>query len=73
MIAAGLLTFFAQWRTIVRAMRGLGRGAQGGYATAEVPGAWFLGLGLFGTVGGAAARPHAISAFPGTWDCWRCS
>ena len=24
MIAAGLLTFLAQWRTIVRAMRGLG-------------------------------------------------
>jgi len=51
LIAAGLLTFFAQWRTIVRAMRGLGRGGKAAYATAEVPGAWFLGLGLFATAG----------------------
>ena len=51
MIAAGLLTFFAQWRTIARAMRGLGRGDKAAYATAEVPGSWFLALGLFATVG----------------------
>jgi len=51
MIAAGLLTFFAKWRTIARALRGLGRGAQGNHASAEVPGAWFLALGLFATVG----------------------
>ncbi len=51
MIAAGLLTFFAKWRTIARALRGLGRGAKGGHANAEVPGAWFLALGLFATVG----------------------
>jgi uncharacterized oligopeptide transporter (OPT) family protein len=51
MIAAGLLTFFAQWRTIVRAMRGLGRGGKAAYATAEVPGSWFLLLGLFATAG----------------------
>ncbi|MBN2575844.1 MAG: OPT/YSL family transporter [Deltaproteobacteria bacterium] len=51
MIAAGLLAFFAQWRTIARAMRGLGRGNKAPYAVAEVPGAWFLGLGLFATAG----------------------
>jgi len=51
MIAAGLLTFFAQWRTIVRAMRGLGRGGKTAYATAEVPGSWFFALGLFATAG----------------------
>jgi uncharacterized oligopeptide transporter (OPT) family protein len=51
MIAAGLLTFFAQWRTIARAMRGLGGGGKAAHATAEVPGTWFLGLGLFATVG----------------------
>jgi OPT family oligopeptide transporter len=51
MISAGLLTFLAQWRTIVRAMRGLGRGGKAAYATAEVPGSWFLGLGLFATAG----------------------
>jgi uncharacterized oligopeptide transporter (OPT) family protein len=51
MIAAGLLTFFAQWRTIVRAVRGLGRGGEPAYARAEVPGSWFLALGLFATVG----------------------
>jgi OPT family oligopeptide transporter len=51
MIAAGLLLFLAQWRTIVRAVRGLGRGEKAAYATAEVPGSWFLALGLFATVG----------------------
>jgi putative OPT family oligopeptide transporter len=51
MVAAGLLTFFAQWRTIVRALRGLYRGRQAAYATAEVPGSWFLGLVLFATAG----------------------
>ena len=51
MISAGLLTFLTQWRTIVRAMRGLGRGGKAAYATAEVPGSWFLGLGLFATAG----------------------
>jgi uncharacterized oligopeptide transporter (OPT) family protein len=51
MIAAGLLTFFSQWRTIVRAMGGLGRGNKASYATAEVPGSWFLGLGAVATVG----------------------
>ncbi len=51
MIAAGLLTFFSQWRTIVRAMGSMGRGDKASYATAEVPGSWFLGLGSVGTVG----------------------
>jgi uncharacterized oligopeptide transporter (OPT) family protein len=51
MIAAGLLTFFSQWRTIARAMGGLGRGNQASYATAEVPGSWFFGLGLIATAG----------------------
>jgi putative OPT family oligopeptide transporter len=51
MISAGLFTFFTQWRTIARAMRGLGRGGKVAYATAEVPGTWFLGLGLVATVG----------------------
>jgi len=51
MISAGLLTFFTQWRTIGRAMRGIGRGGRLSYATAEVPVTWFLGLGLAATVG----------------------
>jgi uncharacterized oligopeptide transporter (OPT) family protein len=51
MIAAGLLTFFSQWRTILRAIRGLGTGSKASYATAEVPGSWFLGLGAVATVG----------------------
>jgi uncharacterized oligopeptide transporter (OPT) family protein len=51
MIAAGLLTFFSQWRTIGRAIGGLGRGNQASYATAEVPGKWFFGFGSIGTVG----------------------
>jgi uncharacterized oligopeptide transporter (OPT) family protein len=50
MIAAGLFAFFAQWRTIARAVSGLGRGGKAAYATAEVPGSWFLALGLFATV-----------------------
>jgi len=51
MISAGLLSFFTQWRTIVRAMGGLGRTNKSTYATAEVPGSWFLGLGLVATAG----------------------
>jgi uncharacterized oligopeptide transporter (OPT) family protein len=51
MIAAGLLTFLSQWRTIVRAMGGLGRRRDASYATAEVPGAWFLVLGMVATAG----------------------
>jgi uncharacterized oligopeptide transporter (OPT) family protein len=51
MISAGLLSFFTQWRTIVRAMGGLGRTKKSTYATAEVPGSWFLGLGLVATAG----------------------
>ena len=51
MISAGLLSFFTQWRTIVRAMAGLGRTTKSTYATAEVPGSWFLGLGLVATAG----------------------
>jgi uncharacterized oligopeptide transporter (OPT) family protein len=51
MISAGLFSFFAQWRTIVRAMGGLGRSNKSTYATAEVPGSWFLGLGLVATAG----------------------
>jgi OPT family oligopeptide transporter len=51
MIAAGLVTFLSQWRTIVRAMGGLGRRSNTTYATAEVPGAWFLALGLVATAG----------------------
>jgi len=51
MISSGLLVFFAQWRTILRAMGGLGRRNQAAYATAEVPGMWFLALGLFAAAG----------------------
>jgi uncharacterized oligopeptide transporter (OPT) family protein len=51
MISAGLFSFFTQWRTIVRAMGGLGRTNKSTYATAEVPGSWFLGLGLVATAG----------------------
>ena len=51
MISAGLLTFLTQWRTILRAMSGLGRTSKSTYATAEVPGSWFLGLGLAATAG----------------------
>jgi uncharacterized oligopeptide transporter (OPT) family protein len=51
MIAAGLVTFFSQWRTIVRALGGLGGGKKADYATAEVPGSWFLALGSVATVG----------------------
>jgi uncharacterized oligopeptide transporter (OPT) family protein len=51
MISAGLLSFFTQWRTIARAMGGLGRTTKSAYATAEVPGSWFLGLGLVATAG----------------------
>ena len=51
MISAGLLSFFTQWRTIARAMSGLGRTNKSAYATAEVPASWFLGLGLMATAG----------------------
>ena len=51
MIAAGLVTFFSQWRTIVRALGGIGGGKKVDYATAEVPGSWFLALGSVATVG----------------------
>jgi uncharacterized oligopeptide transporter (OPT) family protein len=51
MISAGLLTFFAQWRTILRAIGGLGQGNKTNYATAEVPGSWFLALVLLATAG----------------------
>ena len=51
MISAGLFSFFTQWRTIARAMGGLGRSSKSTYATAEVPGSWFLGLGLVATAG----------------------
>lgn len=51
MIAAGLVTFFSQWRTILRAVRGLGAQGEANYAIAEVPSSWFLGLGAVATVG----------------------
>jgi uncharacterized oligopeptide transporter (OPT) family protein len=51
MISAGLISFFTQWRTLVRAMGGLGRTTKSTYAIAEVPGSWFLGLGLVATAG----------------------
>jgi uncharacterized oligopeptide transporter (OPT) family protein len=51
MISAGLLAFFTQWRTIVRAMSGLGKGNKASYATAEVPGSWFVALALLATIG----------------------
>jgi uncharacterized oligopeptide transporter (OPT) family protein len=51
MISAGLLTFFTQWRTIWRAVGGLGRSGKAAYATAEVPGSWFLALASVGTAG----------------------
>jgi uncharacterized oligopeptide transporter (OPT) family protein len=51
MIAAGLVAFFAQWRTIARAVRGLGRGGRTAAASAEVPGSWFFALGLVATAG----------------------
>ncbi len=63
MIAAGLLTFLSQWRTIARAMRGLGAGDKGTYATAEVPGSWFLGLGSLATAG-TLALGHMFFGIP---------
>lgn len=51
MIAAGLVAFFSQWRTVLRAVRGLGAKGESSYAIAEVPGSWFLGLGALATVG----------------------
>jgi uncharacterized oligopeptide transporter (OPT) family protein len=51
MIAGGLVAFLAQWRTIVRALTGLGRTSRASYATAEVPGSWFFGLALVATAG----------------------
>jgi uncharacterized oligopeptide transporter (OPT) family protein len=51
MISAGLLTFLTQWRTMVRAIGGLGQTTKSSYATAEVPGSWFWGLGLVATAG----------------------
>jgi uncharacterized oligopeptide transporter (OPT) family protein len=51
MISAGLLVFFTQWRTIARAVGGIGRQNKTAYATAEVPGRWFLILGAFATAG----------------------
>jgi putative OPT family oligopeptide transporter len=63
MIAAGLVAFFSQWRTIMRAMTGLGRRDQAGYATAEVPASWFLVLGLVATIG-VLFVGHAFFAIP---------
>ena len=44
MVSSGILGFLFQWKTIVRAFRGLGGGAGGDKRTAavEVPGSWFL-------------------------------
>ena len=36
-----LFTFALQWRTMVRALRGLGGGDSGAHARTEVPGSWF--------------------------------
>jgi uncharacterized oligopeptide transporter (OPT) family protein len=51
MISAGLVTFALQWRTIGRALRGVGRGGRAAYATAEVPGSWFVGGVLLASAG----------------------
>lgn len=58
LVAAGLLSFGMQWRTIVRAFQGLARGGGGGTAEEravragiEVPGSWFAAGGLFAGVG----------------------
>lgn len=51
MIAAGLLTFALQWRTIGRALRGVAGGGKNSHADVEVPGSWFAAGALFATVG----------------------
>jgi len=51
MVSSGLVSFFSQWRTILRAVGGLKRAKKSPYATAEVPGSWFLALGLVATAG----------------------
>jgi len=52
MIAAGLLSFALQGRTLGRALRSLGtRGGPQGHAAAEVPGTWFAAGTAVGTVG----------------------
>ena len=51
MVSSGLVSFFSQWRTILRALGGLKRTGKSSYANAEVPGSWFLGLGLVATAG----------------------
>ncbi|TNF37256.1 MAG: OPT family oligopeptide transporter [Deltaproteobacteria bacterium] len=52
MVTSGLLAFALQWRTIVRAFKGFGKGAGAIDARvlgAEVPGSWFLyGMLVFG-------------------------
>ena len=52
MIAAGLLSFALQGRTLGRALRSLGtRGSPKSHAAAEVPGAWFAAGTAVATVG----------------------
>jgi uncharacterized oligopeptide transporter (OPT) family protein len=60
MLAYGILQFFTQWRTILRAFSGLGRGKKGGMENysarnalvkqTEVPSSWFaIGTAIAGT------------------------
>jgi uncharacterized oligopeptide transporter (OPT) family protein len=52
MIAAGLLSFAVQGRTLGRALRSLGtRGGSQSHAAVEVPGTWFAAGALVATVG----------------------
>ena len=52
MISAGLFSFLWQWRTLVRAVSGLGKkDPDAAYATAEVPGSWFAVGAAIATVG----------------------
>ena len=52
MIAAGLLSFAVQGRTLGRALRSLGtRGGPQSHAAVEVPGTWFAAGALVATVG----------------------
>jgi uncharacterized oligopeptide transporter (OPT) family protein len=72
MVTSGLLAFALQWRTVVRALRGLGAVFSGGRGTAtddpleaiEVPSAWFV-AGFAGSGLGCMAVLHY--GFGTTW------
>jgi hypothetical protein len=54
LVAAGILNFALQWKTIVRAFQGLGKAARGEAGThdnVEVPMSWFMAGGSVATIG----------------------